>query len=119
MKVHYPCDICDFLASEKGNLIRHHRSVHEKDKKGKHYCELCDYNCHRKDQLATHKLSAHERRKYEWKICTFQASIDILEIFRCVCVSDSNLAKDCRPHILLGFRLCSYRNITAYIKVYY
>ena len=36
----YPCDLCDYQATDRGNLTRHKQSKHE----GKKYpCDSCDY----------------------------------------------------------------------------
>ena len=36
----YPCDVCDFLATQKGSLRKHKQSVHE----GNIYpCDACDF----------------------------------------------------------------------------
>ena len=52
------CDICNKLFSNKSNLRKHIKSVHEKIK---FKCEICDKELSRKDELQRHKLSVHSK----------------------------------------------------------
>ena len=52
------CDICNKLFSNKSNLRKHIKSVHEKMK---FKCEICDKKLSRKDELQRHKLSVHSK----------------------------------------------------------
>ena len=49
------------MATTKGNLVTHKRSVH--DGVG-HPCEQCDYMATTKGDLARHKRAVHEGVKY-------------------------------------------------------
>merc|ERR1719319_352586 len=57
-KVTYNCELCDYKATQKGNLKRHVQSVHDVVKsvhKGaEHNCELCDYKATQKSDLKRH-----------------------------------------------------------------
>ena len=52
----YPCDPCQYKATEKGNLKKHIQSVHEKVK---YFCDLCN----------KHVKSFHKRVKYSCDQC--------------------------------------------------
>ena len=53
----YPCDACDNLATQKGDLRRHKQSVHEGKKP--FLCDICDYRAGRKTHLRSHKQRVH------------------------------------------------------------
>ena len=57
----YPCEECDFQATQKINLTTHQQSVHM----GKKYpCKECDYKATTKGSLTTHQQSVHIGKKY-------------------------------------------------------
>ena len=67
----YPCEACDFIGTQKGNLRTHTQSIYE----GKKYpCEACDYIATRKDNLRTHTQSVHEGKKYPCDACDYIAT---------------------------------------------
>ena len=51
-------DICDYNCSDKINLKRHIRFVHERKKPFQ--CEICEYNCFLKNDLKRQIESIHE-----------------------------------------------------------
>ena len=55
--VKFPCDQCDYKATQKGDLLRHIKSKHEGVK---FLCVQCDYKATRKDNLLCHLKSKHE-----------------------------------------------------------
>ena len=57
----YFCDLCKYLASQKGNLDRHRKRVHEKFK---YACHRCEFRTKQKISLANHINSFHEDKKY-------------------------------------------------------
>ena len=55
--VKYPCDKCDYRATEKGHLLTHIKSKHEGVK---YPCDKCDYKATQKGNLLNHIKSKHE-----------------------------------------------------------
>ena len=49
--VKFPCDHCDYKATQKVNLLRHLKSVHEGVK---FPCDHCDYKATQKFHLLRH-----------------------------------------------------------------
>ena len=67
----YPCDECDFQATQKSNLTKHHQSVHM----GKKYpCGECCYQATETGSLNQHMLAIHMGKKYPCGECDYQAS---------------------------------------------
>ena len=61
------CDICNKLFSNKSNLRKHIKSVHEKMK---FKCEICTKNFTRKDNLLSHKRNIHSKSiEFECTVC--------------------------------------------------
>ena len=61
------CDICNKLFSNKSNLRKHIKSVHEKMK---FKCEICTTNFTRKDNLLSHKRNIHSKSiEFECTAC--------------------------------------------------
>ena len=52
----FPCERCDFKATEKGNFLRHIKSIHEGVKFS---CEQCDYKATQKSHLLRHFKLKH------------------------------------------------------------
>ena len=54
--VKYPCNLCDYEATEQRSLTRHKQSGHEGVKCP---CNLCDYEATKQSHLTAHKKSVH------------------------------------------------------------
>ena len=54
--VKYPCNQCDYKATQKGDLKKHEMAVHESIK---YPCNQCDYKATKKWNLKKHKISVH------------------------------------------------------------
>ena len=67
----YPCDQCDYKATQKGNLWTHLKSKH---KGVKYPCDQCDYKASYKGHLLTHLKSIHEGVKYPCDQCDYKAT---------------------------------------------
>ena len=57
--IKYPCDQCDYKATQKGDLLTHLKSIHEGVK---YPCDQCDYKATQKCHLLTHSNSKHHRK---------------------------------------------------------
>ena len=67
----HKCSICDYRYSQKSNLTKHLKSVHEEKKPNKpHKCSVCDYSFSQAHHLRRHMESVHEERKpHKCPIC--------------------------------------------------
>ena len=67
----FPCKICDFQSTMKGNLSRHVKNVHEKGENVN--CTDCNKSV-QKASLMRHMKLLHlgEQTKYKCKLCTFE-----------------------------------------------
>ena len=55
--VKFPCNQCDYKATQKGNLMTHIKSRHQ----GVIFpCNLCDYKATQKSNLMTHITFRHQ-----------------------------------------------------------
>ena len=57
----YPCDQCDYKATQKAHLLRHLKSKHEGIK---YPCDQCDFKATQKSNLLRHLKSKHEGINY-------------------------------------------------------
>ena len=55
--VKFPCDQCDYKATQKGDLLKHIKSLHEGVKIP---CGQCDYKATEKGHLLRHVKSKHK-----------------------------------------------------------
>ena len=55
------CKVCNDVFTQKGNLTKHVKAVHEGNKPFK--CSFCDYSSSRNDRLHQHTSSIHEGKK--------------------------------------------------------
>ena len=69
--IKYPCDQCDYQATEKNGLQKHNKSKHE----GINYiCDKCNYQATKLGDLRRHIQSKHEGIKYPCNQCYYQAT---------------------------------------------
>ncbi|PSN56705.1 PR domain zinc finger protein 4, partial [Blattella germanica] len=68
----YQCDICDYKATQKVNLIIHKRT-HTGERP--YQCDICDYKATQKVNLIIHKRTHTGERPYQCDICDYQATI--------------------------------------------
>ena len=68
--VKYPCDECNFKATQKGHLLTHKKSVYEGVK---FPCDQCFYKATRKNHLLTHTISHLEVKQLKAKLSGFKA----------------------------------------------
>ena len=66
----YPCDQCQYKATQQGTLKTHKLSVH---KGVKYQCDQCEYKATQTTHLMTHKKSIHEGVKYQCDECDYKA----------------------------------------------
>ena len=67
----YPCTICDYQATQQGDLTKHKRSIHQ----GLKYpCTVCEYQATQQGDLIKHKKSSHQGLKYPCTMCGFTTS---------------------------------------------
>ena len=67
----YPCNQCQYEATQKSSLIRHIQSIHE----GLRYnCNQCNYTAKLKDILRIHIKSKHLGIKYCCNLCQYEAT---------------------------------------------
>ena len=69
-EVRYPCDKCDYAATQKGKLKYHKEAKHQGVR---YHCDLCEYSAKRPDILKEHKESKHEGIKYPCDQCEYSA----------------------------------------------
>ena len=68
--VKFPCDQCDYKATNKGHLKSHVLSIHQ----GIRFpCDQCDFKATRKDILSKHIKSIHEGVKFPCNQCEYKA----------------------------------------------
>ena len=66
--IRYPCDQCEYSATQKQNLKKHKEIKHE----GVLYpCDQCDYIASLEINLKQHKASVHEGIRYPCDMCNF------------------------------------------------
>ena len=70
-KEKFPCDQCDYKATEKGHLRSHMKSIHEGVK---YPCGQCDYKATEKCSLLIHIKSKHEGIKFPCDQCDYKAA---------------------------------------------
>ena len=64
--VRYPCDECDYVATQSRIMKSHKESKHE----GVRYlCDKCDFVATHRASLKIHKESKHERVRYSCDKC--------------------------------------------------
>ena len=69
--VKYPCDQCDYVATNSSNQKRHKNAMHE----GVRYpCDQCDYAATVANDLKRHKESKHEGVRYPCDQCDYMAT---------------------------------------------
>ena len=73
--VKYPCNQCDYQATQQGNLLQHIQSKHEGVK---YACNQCDKQFTLQSSLTTHIQSKHKGVKYTCNQCDYQGSKDAL-----------------------------------------
>ena len=56
-----PCDICDYTAGCKGDLLKHKRSVHDKIR---YSCDKCEFSATQKSYLNKHMEKMHPFQKF-------------------------------------------------------
>jgi len=64
----FPCDLCDYIAKQKGHLKRHIRAKHSLDR---FECNLCEKTFSLNESLNRHIKSFHEQRSYTCPECEF------------------------------------------------
>ena len=69
--IKYPCNQCDYKASQKVSLKLHVQAKHEGIK---YCCNQCDYQSAHQSSLNRHKQSMHEGVKYACSQCDYQAT---------------------------------------------
>ena len=65
----YPCNLCDYQATERGGLTKHPQSVHKEKK--------CDHEATTNGNLTRHQPSVHEGRTYYCNQCSSQFRLKI------------------------------------------
>ena len=58
--VQYPCDRCDFVCNDKGNLKRHLRTMHSGTEGPRFQCDLCEFVFNDSSNLQRHKRTIHD-----------------------------------------------------------
>ena len=53
----FPCEHCDYKATQKSDLLKHTKSIHDGVKFS---CDQCDFKASRKSNLMTHIRATHE-----------------------------------------------------------
>ena len=69
--IKYPCNQCDYQATQPGNLQIHIQAKHEGIK---YPCNQCDYQTTTQGNLQTHFQAKHEGIKYPCNQCDYQAA---------------------------------------------
>ena len=64
----YLCDLCDYKARHRSNLLTHMKSKHEGVK---YPCNYCDYRATQKGSLSSHVNSKHEGVEYPCNQCEY------------------------------------------------
>ena len=67
----YPCDQCNYKATDRSNIRRHIKSVHDRVK---YPCNQCSYKATVPGSLQQHIKSIHEGIKYPCDECNYKAS---------------------------------------------
>ena len=67
----YEARTSGYQASEKGDLTRHQKAIHERKK---YQCMECDYQATSKCNLTQHQEAIHEGRKYQCRECDYKAT---------------------------------------------
>ena len=70
MLTRFSCELCEYKATQKGNLLRHIKSTHEGVK---FPCEQCEYKAKYKGNLLKHIKSTHEGVKFPCEQCDYKA----------------------------------------------
>ena len=69
----FKCELCEYAASQSGTLKQHVRAVHAKEKNFK--CELCEYEASKNGHLKVHVRAVHAKEKnFKCKLCEYAAS---------------------------------------------
>ena len=55
--IRYPCDLCEYVATDQSNLKKHKDSIHEGIR---YFCEQCDYAATQRASLKRHKSRQHK-----------------------------------------------------------
>ena len=69
--VTYPCDQCEYKATQKRNLKIHIESIHDNVT---YSCDQCEYKVTRKENLKRHIENIHNNITYSCDECTFKAT---------------------------------------------
>ena len=69
--IKFPCQHCDYKATQAGSLKSHIQSIHENIK---FPCQQCDYKATKASNLKTHVQSIHENIKFPCQHCDFKAT---------------------------------------------
>ena len=72
----YSCNICGYQVSNKINLVRHKKIVHEGVK---YPCRQCDHQATTIGSLAQHKRAVHGGVKYPYRQATYGESISLVD----------------------------------------
>ena len=67
----HQCQQCEFETTQKGNLQRHIKSVHDGQK---FPCPQCEYKATQKGDLKKHNKSVHAGRKFPCPKCEYKAT---------------------------------------------
>ena len=68
--IRYPCDQCEYSATQVGTLKKHKEAKHE----GIRYpCDQCEYSATQMSALKTHKEAKHEGIRYPYDQCEYSA----------------------------------------------
>ena len=71
--INYPCDQCEYEATQKGHLKRHIEYKHD-FVKVKYPCSECQYQSNSNSGLKRHRQNIHEGVKYPCNQCQYEAT---------------------------------------------
>ena len=67
--IKYPCNKCDYQATQQISLQRHIESIHEGIK---YPCNQCDYQATEKGSLQRHVATMHSNKILKCELCDYQ-----------------------------------------------